>query len=58
MPLLCSGTFAEEKDTEEIAYGLVYTVDSWDPIYTQVATPALNPKHDHQYMFRLTVEYM
>ena len=30
------GTFAEEKDDEEIAYGLVFPINSWDAIYTQV----------------------
>ena len=36
MLLRCLGTFAEEKDDEEISYGLVFPVNSWDPVYTQV----------------------
>ena len=31
------GTFQAETD-EEIAYGLVHPLASWDPIYTQVRT--------------------
>lgn len=30
------GTFAAEKDTEELAYGLVHPVDTFDPIELQV----------------------
>ena len=30
------GTFAKEKPNEEIAYGLVHPVESFDPIYLQV----------------------
>ena len=37
MLLCCSGTFAEEKDDEEISYGLVFPVNSWDLVYIQVA---------------------
>ena len=35
---LCTfaGTFVEEKDDDDIAYGLVHPLNSWDPIYTQV----------------------
>ena len=32
---LKSGTFQEETQ-EEIAYGLVHPLSSWDPIYAQV----------------------
>lgn len=30
------GTFAEEKETEELAYGLVHPVETFDPTYLQV----------------------
>ncbi len=30
------GTFAKERKNEELAYGLVHPVDSFDPTYIQV----------------------
>ena len=32
------GTFQEEKEDEEIVYGLVEQVDSFNPLYLQVFT--------------------
>lgn len=32
------GTFAAERKEEEIAYGLVHTIETFDPIYIQVQT--------------------
>lgn len=32
------GTFAKEKDDEELAYGLVHPITTFDPIYIQLAT--------------------
>ena len=41
--LLILGTFQAETD-EEIAYGLVHPLASWDPIWTQVRT-LISTKH-------------
>ncbi len=30
------GTFAQEKKNEELAYGLVHPVESFDPTYIQI----------------------
>ena len=32
----CTGTYEAEQKTEEIAYGVVYQLHSWNPVYAQV----------------------
>jgi alkylglycerol monooxygenase len=34
--LLISGTFEQEKTDENIAYGLVHPIQTFDPIYVQI----------------------
>ena len=51
------GTFAHEKEGEEIVYGLVFNQPSFNPVWLQVRENALikNPNSSFSYVFFFSV---
>ena len=59
LPGVCYiGTFAAEKGGEEIQYGLVHSLKSWDPIYTQVTGKlCINLPAERWHLVKLNISF-